>query len=93
MDGNWDIYAVRLLEPAGSADAPSVEWIRLTAHPAEDRYPAFSPDGQTLAFASRRDGYWNLYALTAGRDDRAADRRPGLRRRAGLVARRAAAGL
>jgi TolB protein len=38
--------------------------IRLTSHPAEDRYPAFSPDGQTLAFASRRNGAWNLYALS-----------------------------
>ena len=65
VEGNWDIYAVRLGVPSAQpGDAPSVEWIRLTSHPAEDRSPAFSPDGQTLAFASRRNGYWNLYALT-----------------------------
>ncbi len=54
INNNWDIYA---LNPA------SGQQIRLTADPAEDRYPAFSPDGQTLAFASRRGGSWNLYLL------------------------------
>jgi TolB protein len=55
IGNNWDIYAVR---PADG------QRIRLTSHPAEDRDPAFSPDGQTLAFSSRRDGAWNLYLLT-----------------------------
>jgi TolB protein len=63
IDGNWDIYAVRPAD-AASVDGRSVRLIRLTSHPAEDRFPAFSPDGRTLAFASRRDGHWNLYALT-----------------------------
>ncbi|MBN1937234.1 MAG: PD40 domain-containing protein [Anaerolineae bacterium] len=52
IDNNWDIYAV---DPATGAR------IRLTADPAEDRFPAFSPDGKQLAFASKRNGYWNLY--------------------------------
>jgi TolB protein len=39
------------------------EPIRLTNHPAEQRDPAWSPDGRYLAFASNRNGYWNLYAL------------------------------
>ena len=60
MGGNWDIYAIRLSDEAGRVGEP----IRLTAGPAEDRYPAFSPDGRVLAFASRRNGFWNLYALT-----------------------------
>jgi TolB protein len=64
IDGNWDIYALRVSDyPASDGDLSS-RLIRLTSHPAEDRYPAFSPDGRTLAFASRRNGAWNLYALT-----------------------------
>ena len=55
--GNWDIYAV---------DVATGTRTRLTAHVAEDRYPAFSPDGQSLAFASRRDGHWNLYTRDPG---------------------------
>lgn len=37
--------------------------IRLTNHPADDRDPVWSPDGQRIAFASRRDGNWELYIL------------------------------
>ena len=37
--------------------------VRLTAGPWDDRDPAISPDGKQLAFASHRDGSWNLYLL------------------------------
>lgn len=36
---------------------------RLTDNAADDRDPAWSPDGKRLAFASRRDGNWELYIL------------------------------
>jgi TolB protein len=36
---------------------------RLTSGAADDRDPAWSPDGQKLAFASHRDGNWDLYIL------------------------------
>ncbi|MFZ1395701.1 MAG: hypothetical protein WAS33_02330 [Candidatus Promineifilaceae bacterium] len=52
VDGNSDIYIL----PVGQADP-----IRLTSHPAEDRDPAWGPDGTEIAFASRRDGNWELY--------------------------------
>lgn len=36
---------------------------RLTAHPADDLYPAMSPDGATVVFSSNRDGKYQLYRL------------------------------
>lgn len=37
--------------------------LRLTNHPADDRDPAWSPDGTRVAFSSNRDGNWELYIL------------------------------
>ena len=36
---------------------------RLTAAPFDDITPAVSPDGSRIAFASRRNGFWDLYLL------------------------------
>ncbi len=36
---------------------------RLTADPWDDITPALSPDGKSLAYSSRRNGYWDLYLL------------------------------
>jgi len=36
---------------------------RLTADAWDDITPAISPDGNWLAFSSRRNGYWDLYLL------------------------------
>ncbi len=41
----------------GSDASPS----NLTQHVANDRYPAWHPDGLRLVFESDRDGGWNLY--------------------------------
>jgi TolB protein len=54
--GDDDIY---LLNPVTGQIA------NLTAHPAEDRDPTWSPDGTHLAFTSHRDGNWELYLWSA----------------------------
>ena len=36
---------------------------RLTTDPFDDINPAVSPDGSRIAFASRRNGFWDLYLL------------------------------
>jgi Tol biopolymer transport system component len=39
------------------------EPVNLTHHPADDRSPAWSPDGRGIAFHSNRDGNYELYVL------------------------------
>ncbi len=41
----------------------SLTLTRLTAGPWDDITPCLSPDGNLVAFASRRNGYWDLYLL------------------------------
>ncbi len=53
-NGNSDIYAV---------NAGEKQLIRLVSNPADDRAPAFSPDGKDLAFVSHRDGNWDIYRM------------------------------
>jgi len=48
---------------------------RLTSNPWDDVTPALSPDGTQIAYASRRNGYWDLYLLniTTGVETRLTD--------------------
>lgn len=39
---------------------------RLTAHPARDSFPIYSPDGKTLYFCSSRAGFLQLFSMPAG---------------------------
>ncbi len=47
-DGNFEIYVMK---------SDGTEQRRLTHNPWADAFPAFSPDGQTLVFSARRDGW------------------------------------
>ncbi|TVS05242.1 MAG: hypothetical protein EA423_06855 [Phycisphaerales bacterium] len=42
---------------------------QLTDDESDDAMPAISPDGKRIAFASNRDGFWNIYVMpsTGGR--------------------------
>jgi Tol biopolymer transport system component len=44
--------------------------IRLTRHPADDREPAFAPDGSKIAFHSQRDGGGIWVVATFGGEER-----------------------
>ena len=54
QNGNADIYAI---------NQTTHEVVRLTSDPAEERDPAWSPDGQMMAFASNRGHNWDIYLL------------------------------
>jgi TolB protein len=52
----WDLYIL---------DAQTQESRRLTDHPALDYNSTFSPDGQSIAFVSERDGNPELFTIRA----------------------------
>src|SRR3989304_8943053 len=53
-DGNWEIYMM-------NADGSNP--VNLTHHPADDRGPRWSPDGERIAFVSNRDGNEEIYVM------------------------------
>ncbi len=58
--GNTHLFAY---QPAENGAGQPLPLMRLTYGPWDDITPALSPDGQTVAFASNRSGYWDLYLL------------------------------
>ena len=55
-NGNWDIYT---MNPDGT------DVIRLTADPAADERPGWSPDGSKIVFSSKRSGNGDIYVMDA----------------------------
>jgi TolB protein len=50
-------------QPQESGSGQPLPLARLTSGPWDDITPALSPDGLQVAFASNRNGYWDLYLL------------------------------
>ena len=44
-------------------DSDGQNEVRLTDSSAQDRWPTYSPDGQSLVFHSDRDGNWEIYMM------------------------------
>ncbi len=65
--GNWDIYVLEIeVEEAGSQEIIKAGKVyTLTLSPADDWAPAWSSDGEWLAFTSERDGNAEIYVMTS----------------------------
>jgi TolB protein len=60
---------VDLLDPPPLIAADGSAVVRLTNHPAMDLDPAWSPDGDRIAFTSKRDGNNEIYLMNADGSD------------------------
>jgi TolB protein len=62
-DGNWDIYVMDVEDALDTTQGIVLQ--HLTSHESDDLSPAWSPDGSQIAFASKRDGDWDIYVMDA----------------------------
>jgi Tol biopolymer transport system component len=56
--GDFEIYTMDPSNPSGTVT-------QLTDNTAEDSFPAFSPNGQKIAFVSARNGNYQIYTMDA----------------------------
>ncbi|MQG11849.1 MAG: hypothetical protein FI716_10145 [SAR202 cluster bacterium] len=61
FEGNSDLYLASRLKDGTWQD--DVELTRLTQHEEDDLAPAWSPDGDTIAFVTFRDGNGEIYIM------------------------------
>jgi TolB protein len=69
VSGDDDVYLL---------DVETDEVLNLTSDPAEDRDPAFAPDGQALIFRSNTSGSWAFYRIDLATGARTALADPGM---------------
>lgn len=63
--GDRDIFLAEL--DVSQPDSPALDNLRpVASDPADDDYPAWSPDGTQIAFASRRTGSWDVFLVSRG---------------------------
>jgi len=79
-DGKWLLYASTRHGARPDIYLQRVDGLavtRLCDDIADDAFPAFSPDGKQIAFASNRSGNWDLYVMTTdGKNVRQISRGP-----------------
>lgn len=64
--GRFVVWASTMHRPTADLYLKSVDGktvTQLTADPADDVMPAFSPDGKKIAFASNRSGNWDIFVM------------------------------
>jgi dipeptidyl aminopeptidase/acylaminoacyl peptidase len=69
-----------LMAVPDGADPDGGEPQRLTEHPADDTWPTWSPDGTQIAFASDRDGNFEIYVMDVSNEGDAESDPSNLRR-------------
>ena len=65
-DGRFIVFASTQHRPTSDIYIKSVNGrtvTQLTSDPANDVMPAFSPDGQRIAFCSNRNGNWDIFVM------------------------------
>ncbi len=64
--GNYDVYRADIAynnDAGWSTDAHLVNVVNLTNNKSDDRFARVSPDGKTMAFASNREGNYEIYTI------------------------------
>ena len=64
-DGEWVVFFEGLgqQEDIGIVRVDGTAYRKLTDDPIVDRHPRWSPDGQRIAFGSRRTGKWEVWSI------------------------------